>query len=158
MAASQIRAQVQDTEPKNEIADYSLYASLGTVFVYAAVTGNVERKFAEGNGFFKNYYAKVSYGEWGAWGGDEGTISTIGVTAMTGVKNSHLEVNAGITRMVEFSEYMPYPSTVVITEKSVRVLPSGSLDYRFQVPKTSMVFRAGGSMPETVHISLGFAF
>jgi hypothetical protein len=122
-----------------------IYGSLGVFPFWGTLNGNYERLVAERKDkFFKSYWLKFGGGYWISWG-VWGPHFMTGLTTLTGSKNSHLELSAGLTVLLD--DWDLY-----------YIGPSGTIGYRFQKPGGHFIFRTGIGFPEPIYISLGFSF
>ena len=149
----------------NKINKNNIYINLGFVPVYGALNINYERLFKRTKkGFFKSYMAKLSGGYWISWI-SSGPHCTIGFSALTGSKSSHLETHIGISTMFNKSIYNdsvfdsqyngdPAPKKI----DYVFFAPSLSIGYRYQKPGSPLLLRLGISIPEATYIGLGICF
>lgn len=119
-----------------------IYATAGYAGLYAALNGNYERIIIQKQtGFFKNYMVRIGGGVYVEWGG-EGSYAVTGLTGLTGLKKSHLELHLGIAYSSGFES----------------LTPAVGIGYRYQKPGGQFVFRVGASFPESFYLSLGFCF
>lgn len=81
-----------DSVPGNKSV---IHGAVGFVPIYGVINISYERKIAENTDrFLRSYWAKASAGLWGAWAVG-GPVYSGGITALTGSKKSHLELNIG---------------------------------------------------------------
>ncbi len=144
----------------------TVYATLGLT----AQNINYERRIAGNNDarFFTSYWAKASYGRWVEPFGSKGRYSSLGLSALTGSKNNHIELGIGLTSFFDLDKYNYGVSdaltvnggTGIIPSKSEYrfITPSGGIGYRFQKPNGRFIFRSGLGFPEAVYVSVGFCF
>lgn len=144
----------------------AVYASLG----FGVANLNYERKIFEPKkkSFFTSYWAKVGGGLWAEFFGGEGGNLTLGLTALTGSKKSHLEVGLGLTGLYDKVGYnigvsnanYPIPGIEPEPSKSdyIDIRPAAALGYRFQKPNGKFIFRIGIGYPEFVYLGFGFCF
>lgn len=78
--------------------------------------------------------------------GAEGPHFVTTIAALTGAKNSHMEVGLGFTILNDnyYNDNSLYPA--------------GNVGYRFQKAGGHFVFRAGAGFPETTYLSFGVSF
>lgn len=110
---------------------------------YSFILGSYERMiFSNPESFITSSWLGIGGGYAAEFFGGEGIAIKAFYTGLTGVNNSHLEFNLGITFMS--GEYL-----------SSRVTPLATIGYRYQKPNGHFLFRIGGGWPENVFLSLG---
>lgn len=121
-----------------------IYGTLGYAGLYGVANANYERVLSQRKaGFFNYYLMRFGFGHWVAWGGG-GNHGVAGITGLTGIGKSHLEIHLGLATIYD--------------ETSSRLLPAGSVGYRFQKPGGHFIFRTGAAFPESFYLSFGFCF
>ena len=142
-AAGQSSDSFSDSET---LRKNSIYASAGFIPLWGAININYERMLINSSEkFLKSWWLRIGGGKWATWE-IEGLHFVSTIAALTGSKNNHLELSAGITILNDNYE----------NENSV--YPAGNIGYRYQKPEGRFVFRTGFSFPETLYVSLGTSF
>ena len=142
-AAGQSSDSFNDSET---LMKNAIYASAGFVPIWGAININYERMLINSpEKFLKSWWFRIGGGKWATWG-IEGPHFVSTITALTGSKNNHLELSAGITILNDNYD----------NENSA--YPAGNIGYRFQKPGGHFIFRTGMSFPETLYLSLGTSF
>lgn len=158
-------SSAQEAETQPGLKRNVVYGTLGTIVLYAVANATYERMIIERNNkFISSYWVRLSGGTWGAWGPQGGSHYLAGFTALTGSKNSHIELHLGINTMFDKISYDEDISNPDFSNPDIKkteywdITPSGALGYRFQKPGGHFLFRAGFGFPETAYLSLGFCF
>ena len=130
-----------------------IYGTLGVGGI-SVINGNYERKLFESTKkqFISSAWWKLGYGVWAEFFGDTGSNITTGLTALTGSKKGHLELNLGFTSYIGAEAFRPFPTAY--GKNSV----VGSIGFRFQKPNGIFVFRTGVGYPDSFYLSFGFGF
>ena len=151
---------IAESEKKNIV-----YATIGFVPIWGVINLNYERVLlSKEEGFFSSYLLRLGGGKWFSWlaGGPNGVI---GLTALTGRRNSHLETHLGFTSLynkylydLAMWDYNEYGGQSPIKSSYFYYLPSAAIGYRFQKPDGSFLFRGGIAFPESIYLGLGVLF
>jgi hypothetical protein len=129
---------------KNAVYGSITYISDGYIG-FRGLSINAERMLWNTGGFINSIWIRF-----GDWGGGHGTHLIGGITALTGSRASHFEVNLGV------ASFRSKNNTEEVVEKDV--FPAAALGYRFQKPGDNLVFRTGIGFPERLYLSFGFCF
>ena len=104
----------------------------------------------------RSLFAYAGTGVFATWG-SEGNTFHLGAAALTGKKNSHLELKLGAMLVLENREcdndtgYGGYDCT------DIYYLPDFTIGYRYQKPRGRFIFRTAIGFPQRFHFSIGFA-
>lgn len=124
----------------NDLSKNSIYVDAGFIpGVHAFI--NYERSVCQGKKV--SWYGRVGYGYGGILLHDGGTGALGAITMLTGKKNSHFELNAGV-----FSGKGDDDSIT---------LPLLDVGYRYQKPSGGFIFKAKAGVLG-IGIGLGYAF
>lgn len=128
----------------------NVYGSVGTLWIHGmAASLNYERLISEQkNGFIKSYWFRAGSGLYWAWENGTDRNFILGITALSGARNSHLETLLGVSAHYSINK----------SSDRFRFLPAGAIGYRFQKPNGLFMFRVGLGFPENAYMSLGFSF
>ncbi len=133
---------VSETKPifnKNAI-----HGSIGTVVLYASVSGYFERMLFDR--LKRNYLATFVRVGIGHYGGLEssGSFTLIQTGIMTGKDKGHFEGAFGLAHRTNKNDNNYEPAIVA--------------GYRWQKPEGNFIFRTGVAYPESLYAGVGFCF
>jgi hypothetical protein len=142
-----------------------VYGTLGFLGVWAVANLNYERKImVREDKFINSLLIRVGGGTWASWD-VSGPHAVAGLTLLTGKKNSHIEIDFGITTLYDRLGYKLDVSDAESGYGSkpsrsdyMATYPAGGIGYRFQKPDGTFVFRTGITFPESFYISFGVHF
>ena len=136
----------QDVKPdsiESKMYSNAIYGNVGFGGLYLTATAYYERMFQKNAQKSKiSTFVKAGYGGAAFWGGQSQYIlGQFGI--LTGIRNHHLELSAGLVKFLD--DYISSPL-------------SGSIGYRMQKPGGHFIFRTGVGWPEALYIGLGVSF
>lgn len=144
----------QEEKPQEVVVNKNaIYGSVGTfLFLHYTATAYYERIIKLDANF--STFAKVGMGRFLHLGGDGGySIFQIGL--LSGLKNHHLELGAGVgfnwPKFGHGDVILEFPSTRKIGW-------TANIGWRFQKPQGNFIFRMGASFPEAIYIGVGVPF
>ena len=132
-----------------------------SAFVWNTAVINYERLLGSPKkGFFKNYYLNLETGVFHSNSGfapggkgANGVLLGAGVVGLTGNRNGHFELGAGLF----------FNSETKITQNSDQytesnfLLPEVKFGYRYQAEK-GFVFKVGTGFPKVLYLGFGYSF
>jgi hypothetical protein len=146
----------QSDSTNKELNKNNVFATLGFIPLYGVLNGNYERRVWKNKSkLIQTGYIRGSGGAWASWlsGGPQ---YGVGMTSLSGSKNSHLEMHLGVSMLVD--SYYEEEDGELAPPPSRYLLPAAGVGYRYQKPGGHFLFRAGLAIPESLYISLGVSF
>jgi hypothetical protein len=142
----------------------SLMANLGFIGLYATAGADYSRRLGQQGA--STFYASAGGALFDGWG-VKGHYYKTGLTWLVGRQKGHLELSAGAARIFnrhnyELEHYSWENEGIGMAEPEKsdywRIVPTGSIGYRFQNPYKRLFFRTGIGYPESGYLGMGWRF